>query len=382
MKESTVKAEFKKPVVAVSTKKKTINNLIQQNDGPYFKIKKLVQVNRIAKTTLYLFSFQDVDLDHYLIKGVYYNTADEKWEQKNFPFPDVLYDRVRGNLLQKNQSDLVRSKFKEMGIKNINPLNYFNKWELYQLLEKSKVFRPHLPPTRLLESTDDLKFMMDKSRCIYLKTCRGSRGKQVMSITKLPNDRYKYRFYSTNIVVGKVKNLHALFRVIHAFFQGRKIIIQQAIDLLTVNNCIIDIRGELQRNGKGKLEVIGTPVRVGKKDSPITTRSVSYPFEEFFRKYFHLTGEKIISLKNDVDQFLIAVYKYVEQSYGPFGEIGIDIGLDKKGGIWFIECNAKSAKVSICNTANEETIKKLFLNPLEYARHISRNQEITWPRQH
>lgn len=44
--------------------------------------------------------------------------------------------------------------------------------------------------------------------------------------------------------------------------------------------------------------------------------------------------------------------------------------MDDQGDLWLIECNAKSAKVSLCKAYDEETVKKAFLNPLEYAKFI------------
>lgn len=372
MSETTLnKNQFKRPIVAVFVSRRVINKLKSKNNNRYFRLKKLNQVNKIAGTTLYLFSYKDVDFEHSKIKGIYFDEVEKIWKDKDFSFPDVLYDRVKGNLQTRKYFKIVRERFKELGIKKINPLDYFDKWELYKLLDKSDTLRPHLPITRLLESTDDLKIILEKSNSIYLKACRGSRGMQVMSITKISDNKYQYSFYSKQVVSGEVKDLYALFRVIHTFFKGKKVLVQQAIDLLTVDNRIVDIRGELQRNGKGELEITAAPARMGTKNAPIATRGKSYPFEVLFKEQFHLSDDEIKKLKDVVDSFLIAVYHYLEQSYGLFGEIGIDIGIDKSGKVWLIECNAKSAKVSLCNTGDKETIIKAFLNPLEYAKYIS-----------
>lgn len=376
MSETTIKKEFNKPIVAVFVSRRVINNLKNKNGKRYFRIRKLVEVNEIARTTLYFFAYQDVDFELLSIKGIYYDENQKKWVENIFPFPDVLYDRVKGKSRKRIKLNYVRNRFHKMGIKKINPLDYFDKWELYQLLDKNETLRPHLPLTRCLESTEDLKILLEKSRCIYLKACRGSRGKQVMSINKIAKDKYEYRFYSKYVVVGEVKDLYALFRVIHSFFHGKKVLVQQAINLLTVDNRIVDIRGELQRNGNGELEVTATPARIGTKEAPIATRGKSYPFEVLFKKYFNLSDDEVEDLKNKVDSFLIDVYQYIEQSYGLFGEIGIDIGIDKKGKFWIIECNSKSAKVSLCNTGDKETIKQGFLNPLQYAGYICRSKSM------
>ncbi|PKM82109.1 MAG: hypothetical protein CVU88_03540 [Firmicutes bacterium HGW-Firmicutes-13] len=371
MSTTILKPEFRRPIIAVNVSPKLFNRLKNQEDKRYHRIKKLLRVNQTARSTLYFFCYQNVDFENSKISGVCFNENTKSWEIKDFPFPDVLYDRVRGKRKYQIELNSMRGKFDQMGIKKINSLHSFDKWDLYQVLEKNDLFRPHLPLTRLLESTDDLKIMLDKDEKIYLKARKGSRGMQVMSVTKAPKGKYEYRFYSKSVVVGRVNDLYGLFRVIHSFFKGKNVIVQQAIDLLKIDSCVIDMRGELQRNGRGELEITAVPVRIGKKDAPIATRGTSYPFEVFFKDFLHFSEDEIKALKSKVDSFLIEVYKYIEQSYGPFGEIGIDIGFDKRGHIWFIECNAKSAKVSLCNTSDRGTIEKAFLNPLEYAKFIS-----------
>ncbi len=217
--------ELNKPIVAVFVSTRVIDKLKIQKSRRYFRIRKLVEANKTAKTTLYFFSYPDVDFQNLTVNGIYFNSVEKKWKQKKFPFPDVLYDRVKGKSRTKMRLNYIRQRFQKIGIKKINPLDHFDKWELYQLLEKNDKLRPHLPLTRNLESTEDLKILLEHSRCIYLKACKGSRGKQVMSVKKNSRDSYEYRFYSEEIVVGEVRDLYALFRVIHAFFLGRKVLV-------------------------------------------------------------------------------------------------------------------------------------------------------------
>ena len=64
------------------------------------------------------------------------------------------------------------------------------------------------------------------------------------------------------------------------------------------------------------------------------------------------------------------IYHSLEESYGSFGEIGIDFGIDSSDHIWFIEPNARSAKVSLMKAFDETTYHQSFLNPLEYAKYL------------
>lgn len=360
-----------RPLIAVFLSQRSISNLkIQQG---FFKANKLVEANRVAVTTLYFFSVDSVNFRQLKIRGVYYDERKKIWVERDFPLPDVLYDRVKTVKTYHLTGDEVRRRFDQLGIKKINSRGDFNKWELYRLLQPDDTISEHIPETKFYQNINDLTSMLEQFGKVYLKGCKGSRGKQVLSVAKLPKGGYEFRSYVDKVEVRRIYDIHELDRLILFYLSGKHIIIQQAIDLLTIDERIIDFRGELQRNGKGELTITAIPVRVGKQDSPISTRGSSYPFDFFFENIMHYSKEQTALLKRSAEDFLVKIYTLVEQAYGPFGELGIDIGLDKSGKLWFIECNAKSAKVSLYNTTSGETLQRAFLNPLEYAKYICSN---------
>lgn len=62
----------------------------------YIRFIELAKANQDAQTTLYFFSSKDVNLDKQKIQGTYYNEKKVYWEKKEYPLPDVLYDRGGG----------------------------------------------------------------------------------------------------------------------------------------------------------------------------------------------------------------------------------------------------------------------------------------------
>lgn len=83
------------------------------------------------------------------------------------------------------------------------------------------------------------------------------------------------------------------------------------------------------------------------------------------------TENELENLKFMIDNFLFKIYECLEESYGAFGEMGIDFGLDNKGKIWFIESNSKPAKTTIHMLSNDRVLMQSYLNPMEYAKHLS-----------
>lgn len=358
------------------------NALLNQLWSPYkksdalFRLFYLDQAAKQTGTPLYFFSIYDVNFAARRIKGTYFNDRTRRWERKMFPLPDVLFDRC-GGLTGKEwlRAKRIRQFFSSLQVKKLNALHNFDKWDTYRVLHADEGLRQHLPATRLYRNQQDMKSLLEAGDKVYLKAVTGNRGKKVMCVEKLPRGRYKYSYYHNRLVVGKCRNLKQCRERIRSFFRGRTCIVQQAIPLLQIDHCLVDMRAEVQRSGQNNLEIVGICVRVGQRYSPITIHSQSYPFEVFFRHFLRYGEAEIQNLRTRVEAFLVKVYQCIERQYGPFGEIGIDFGIDREGGIWFIECNAKSAKVSLKKAYDRYTLIRAFLNPFEYARYIHTQHE-------
>ena len=74
-------------------------------------------------------------------------------------------------------------------------------------------------------------------------------------------------------------------RVIRGVIGNRAALVQQAVDLLQINGRIIDLRGELQRNGRGT----GNgrhPGACREKGSPVATHGSSYLLQFFRNRHY------------------------------------------------------------------------------------------------
>ncbi|TYQ16895.1 UNVERIFIED_CONTAM: YheC/D-like protein [Acetivibrio alkalicellulosi] len=357
-------------IVGVLITRKQIKYLKRGTPGN--RIVCLQRANNKAKTSLYFFSIEDVDMNILTIDGMYFDEDKEIWTNKTFPFPDVLYNRGGVRKSQRSKFLSFKDELKKKGVKHLNYIQGFNKWKVYECLNQIEDLQCYLPLTWKFTSIDDLISKIKSHDKLYLKACRGRKGYQVMRVAKLSDGIYEYRYFTKEdrLRLRKV-NMRGLVKAINEFFCSSEFIIQKAIDLLTIDDKIVDMRAEVQRNGLGELEFTSICVRLSQKNAPITTHANSYRLEEFFDKYMGYSQEEIKALRKRVEDFLFNVYTATECFYGPIGEIGIDFALDKANRIWFIECNSQPAKVSLMKAYDEETIEKAYLNPLEYAKYIT-----------
>lgn len=362
------------PVIAVFTSNGAIRKANEQK--PKFRNKELMNANEYANSILYFFSIKDVNFLDSKINGTFFNNDTKIWEKKNFPLPDVLYDRGGGTLeKQRIISDHIRYQLmKNETIKNINSRYAFNKWDVYQNLITKDEILPYLPFTVNYNCSNDLKECFKKSNSLYIKDCNGSNGRGVVKAIKYNDDEYELSYFYKKVTRIKFDSFNKLINEIEAIFKDKEFIVQSAIDIIRYNDKPVDLRATVQRNRKGELSISAYPVRVGKLNSPITsTQSGSnvYRFNYFFKNLMNLSNDEFDNLKNDIDTFLIKAYKNIEHFYGPFGEIGIDFAIDTNKKLWFIECNAKPGKDTVYLSYGKNIVTQSFLNPLEYALYLS-----------
>ncbi|MDT8861212.1 YheC/YheD family protein [Alkalihalobacillus sp. MEB130] len=363
-----------KPIVGVLTSSRNIRRLQQQKTNDKYSL--LTKANKVANTTLYFFCYKDIIYHNKTIVGTYYDEEMKKWKRMIFPVPDILYNR--GSRSSYNVMKAVTSLHSDE-MKVINSVAGFSKWDVYKRLVKNKKLQPFLPLTKFFSnasdiSKEDFKKIIKEKRRIYVKAVQGSRGKKVVRVEKIRNG-YCFSHFNNQLTSVHAKNKKEVLTLLKDFFGSRSVIVQEGIDLLELDEQFIDMRAELQRNGQGELEVVAIPVRVGQKSSPISTHGDSFTFEDFYKIILSYSEEEVVELRKKLDDVLKLFYKALEKEYGPFGELGIDIALDKDGNIWYIECNAQSAKKSFLSAYDNETIERSFQNILEYAKYLYREKK-------
>jgi hypothetical protein len=367
---------FLGPLIGIFISNGQIKKANAQN--PNFRFIETAKANSLSNSVVYYFTIKDVDFSQKKIIGTWFNNQTNQWEKKNYPYPDVLYDRGGGTLKsQQAISKYIRTELeKDRNLIKVNPTYFFDKWEVYSSMMRYEEMRMHLPRTILFNKKEDLIKMVERYSVIYIKDSLGNNGKGVAKVMSLPEGKYELSHFLGNTFKFVLDDLEGLLDKIKELFEDKRVILQSAIDLLQVNNRNIDMRATVQRNGNGELNITALPVRMGKEGCPITTtRSGSsvYKFEDFFGKYYNFSSYQINELRERVRYFLLRCFTTIEDIFGTCGEIGIDYAIDKNFKIWFIECNAKPGKDTLYLSYDDNTISRAFLNPLEYAKYLWRN---------
>ncbi len=362
------KQSYPRPVMAVLVSSATIYCL--RNHKINHRIRLLAEANQEVNNMLYYFSLNQVKLKEQKITGYYWNGRYKRWYSQDFPLPDILY--IRGGIDKRYPqtfTELCNTVNRNNG--KIITHQRFNKWQLYQILSKDPDMNKFLPLTRTVNKADDIKKMLEDHKVVYLKSHIGRKGENVLRVESLSGGSYRYSCFKNDLLTVKtVSQFESLLEVVKVFFSGKKFLIQQAIPLISYQDRLIDMRAELQRNGKGGVEIVGISVRLGSPGSPVTTHGNAIRFDDFFINKMRYSKKKMEAFRSSVHKFLFSIYECIERNCGEYAEIGIDFAIDTNEKIWFIEANSQSTKVSLNKAYGKGALFRNHKNILEYARYL------------
>lgn len=304
------------------------------------------------KCMAYCFSVENVDWSNNTIKGYTFNSVLNRWQYRWLPMPDVIYDRHgRVNKDKKREVAKCREEFEENpNICFINPTGSLGKWVVHQKLFLYPEMQKYLPETILYREINDVLLMLKEHSFIFIKSCYGSRGQEVLSVEMI-DKKYKINFYDKKLKQIIIDDIEEVKKFVEKFIlekqqQGRKtFIIQKGINLIKYKGHKMDFRITLEKNEEGEWEAINYYARHSRKDYNITNYGAGGDEHLYESVYATLKQDyKNIPTQDEFGKLTIKIAKYIEKGFGTYGEIGMDMAIDTEGNIWFIEGNSKPDK--------------------------------------
>lgn len=363
------------PVVGIFVKPDQLAN-IAAGRVP-MTVKKDIQANRVAKCFIYFFAVDGIQWEDKTIRGITYLPAKRRWTARSFPFPDVIYDTgVHYAPSLKPLVKAARERFRaDPDIRFINSSDYLGKWELYTSLSQYPEIRPYLPETRRYESVSDLEAMLQKCRLVYIKSSYGSRGREVMSVAK-DGKGYRVIYYLDGIRRRRADSLSQLETWIQRFFGNKKLVLQQGIDVLTYKGRRIDLRVLLCKDGTGQWKAIYNQANVSLPGSTITTIGRNFKnYRDVYRLFRRIGRPARLPKDEDFRRETIRIAQYIDKAFGPHGELGMDMAVDRQGKIWFIEANSRPEKLPIPGLEDTKGVSPQFLAVFQYALYLAKNRQ-------
>ena len=340
-------------------------------DGQTGFIKQLLKRGQEIGEICFAFSPHSIDWQHQVVTGYTYGKGG--WTKRSYPFPDVVYPRERSYSYSRLMLSL-RKRFDELGVKFINP-TMAGKWLTYQIISHHSRLAVHLPDTRLLTSFSVVDSMINKYQAVYLKPIIGSKGNNIIRVSRNSRKRnYQYQYQKNQKSArGTAQTLGQLRRALHGVMGRREYLAQQPINLLAFQGHITDVRAIVQKNHTGRWDITGMACRVGAQGSitsNISSGGRGSKLSTVLDRHFS-EKEQRDQIEQDLSLIALESARIIENNIGMAGEMGIDLGIDTSGKIWFIEANLRPAR-QIFNLIDEQQMRQQsIINPLLYSRYLA-----------
>jgi len=325
---------------------------------------------------MFLFYAHDINWQNKTIHGYQFVTdfgMKEHWEKIIFPFPDVVYNRIRYRNVEKQPDVRQLLKFfdRDSHIKLFNT-RFLDKWEVHEALLSDPTTSEMVPHTMLFSGAN-LKCLLKNQSEIFIKPRNNNAGREIIKVVRNNSNIFAYcHSASSPPRWTKCTSFNNLWNHLNILIQDpNNYIVQTGIDLCRLERQVFDLRAQVQKNGQGEWVFTGINVRIATGN-----RFVTYPKDVKsapFDKVIEIVSGGSEAFKRKVDLQLSNLYNYVprvlEENLGlSLAILSIDIGLDTHGRTWIIEVSSKS------DSFDEKDIRaRHFQYLMEYFLYITTN---------
>ncbi len=321
---------------------------------------------------VYFFAPQEFHAQEGRIKGWHYYNG---WNSAHFPVPHVVHNRLTTRRLENKTS--VQHFMKDVkSLYNTSIFNekYLNKNEVFQALNREAKVRVYLPESYSLRNMQMLKTMCGRHAVVFLKPVRGSLGKGIIRIVRQPNQTYACHFASVNGTRKQVySGLKPLFEAISGRLRAQRYQIQQGLDLIEIGTRPIDFRALVQKNAKAQWVITSIVARMASQHHFVSNlaRGGSLIQVKAALVKSNLAPQRRRPVYVKLKQAAVDIAHGIESQIPyHFGELGVDLAVDRSGKVWLLEVNSKPSKDN--NSALQENkIRPSVKQIIQYAKYLS-----------
>jgi len=320
---------------------------------------------------MYFFYPHGVDLGRQTVIGHTYmgnNKQSGHWVKRVFPLPDIVYNRIsyRKNEAEEKVQELLRRIDNNPNIYLFNT-RFLDKWEVHTVLSRSS-YTKHLVPETHLFSQENLNMMLHKYDEFFIKPINNSVGKGIIKVKwKNPTQPIYYKIAASDSRWTRCNSVNKFYARLKEAVVNDQYLIQQGIELATINNRVFDLRAEVQKNDQGDWVFTGVGVRIaapGKFVTHVPNGGSRANYEKVIKNVFGDSRSVNENLEQQLAYISSAVPDVLEKNLGiNLGIMSIDIGISKSEQMQVIEVNSKPASFDENDIRRQhlENLNKYFL---------------------
>ncbi|HEY8343062.1 MAG TPA: YheC/YheD family protein [Calditerricola sp.] len=320
----------------------------------------------------YVFTPLDIDWENRRVRASSWRGG--QWHTGWAPFPDVVYDRVPNRTAEALKTvQQAKHGLHALAIPIFNP-GFFHKWEIHQRLLRFADIRPLLPETIFVPTAADIARLLRAHSCVYLKPAGGSLGLGIYQLLRHPRMGLLVRFRrGEKNVLYRFSGIAEALRRLGLIPRLPRYIAQQGINLITYQGRPVDFRVHAHKTRTDQWMVVAIGAKMagpGCITTHLRTGGTLLEAEKALRATF---GEQAKRILTRIEQTALRLAQALEASFAtPVGELGFDLGVDRTGGVWMFEANAKPGRSVFHHSSMREADRLSRKAILDYALFLAR----------
>jgi len=338
-------------------------------------IDQLCRLGRRRGYLVYAFTPADVHWDRQRVLGWY--PQGDGWVRRPLPFPDVVYDRVASRTAARQPAvRLAQARLlQEVGHRYFNR-RFFDKWEVHRVLRGDPRLAPHLPPTERLAGPGHLERRLRDWGRVWIKPSGGSLGRGIVVVRRGPGTGVTMlRPAGPGWRARRVRSAAALRRALAGILRRGDYVLQAELDLARFQGRPFDIRVLMQRTGSGRWRRTKVYARVappGGLTANIAQGGRGLPLGTVLAGASGEVPARRDQILQTLRRLCWDLVEALEQGTGErLGEVALDLGVDGRGHVWFIEANSKPVRAVETVTGSMQVVRRALERPLAYAAHLA-----------
>ncbi len=338
--------------VCVSEDKRLLRDLVK------FRVKKFRR-NTNTSATVFRFHIEDMNFNEGKVKGEIFEKKSREWKEDIFPFPDSIFvqSHVDPATVKKLEQAIGRKVFNNF---------IFDKWQGFELLEKSNVLRQALPETVPLKGQADLLVFLNAHKDVFLKPINGHSSRKIVRATLQKEGTINVSFMKYKKMRNEsFKSFSDFWDWFTKHFFNVDYIIQKSIETVRLDDHATDVRLNMNKDSRGSWVVSALILRIATNESHIIPDVSTVLTTKELIKMYPMEKKKWKKINNSVVKLGRQICNVLEKSGYHMGNLGIDLGLDENGHLWIFEVNPLPYPLDDIIEDNSLT------KPLEYALYLA-----------
>ncbi|WP_036632510.1 YheC/YheD family protein [Paenibacillus massiliensis] len=298
--------------------------------------------------------------------------VDGGYQRMLVPVPTVIHNRA----MYKHRRSWQRLEaLRRRGVHIFNGYTRFNKYDVHQLLTRDRSLLPHLPATHKASSASITK-LLEEHGDVVLKPCNGSIGKGIMRLYKGREYwmmQYRERAGERKWLNAPLLNGQLPYWMLQRM-HSQAYIVQQTVPLAQYHGRPFDIRVTVQRGYGGSWGITGMFAKVAPPNSFVSNvgqGGSAIRVEEALA--FNFPPYQVRLLLSRLEMLAIRIAQSLASSLvhsgplSPLADVGLDLGVDQRGELHFIECNGRDQRYGFREAGMPEIWQETYDKPVAYA---------------